>query len=265
MITESGTGPDLAAIVGEVRTLFVWRSQNSKTGECSATYRTQASCPVACALRTVGPDLAAATGERERKGGCYAQHGRPGASPFGHAARGIAGASGIPENAAEVLPHGWLMRFNVSGDFLGADGAPDLGYIAAADRLAGARVAGCAGCEAAPDRPHLTSIAYTHAWRALGPRSRHFAHLAPRASVDTLAEVAEAAALGYAIATVAPQGDPAGIIGTAVAGVRLAPCPAQLPSALTCTECRACARPAGPAIVFLAHGAGRRRVAEVAR
>lgn len=245
---------------GAVRTLWVWRSGNRKTGHTAATYRTQASCPITCPARTITAGEAAATGVPEADGYCYAESGFPAA--FTHAARGEADGPGIPEDAAARLPHGYLVRFNVSGDYLAADGSPDAAYIAAADALAAARVPGCPGCEAAPDRPHLATIGYTHGWRTI-PRGSFGTH-APRASCETADDIAAARAAGWATVITIPEDDPEGMIGRTVAGRTIAPCPAQLPAALTCDDCRACARPDGPTIAFRAHGSTRKRAARLA-
>jgi hypothetical protein len=216
-----------------VRTLVVARSTNpklSRDGRAAATYRTQGSCPDSCAFYPV-------------RSACYADTFRG----FGHAVRnGQDGAAAAAIAAlAETVPAGGIVRFNVSGDYMTADGRPDRAYIRATNALA-------------RRRPDVTYIAYTHAWRKLRPS--WFAYTV-NASCDSAAETAAAAAAGWPTVAAVPADGRA--IGRTVAGRRIVQCPATVDGRDTsCAECRLCSRAArASTVAFPTHGTGARAAA----
>ena len=100
-----------------VLTRVVLNSKNAKVGKAACVYRTQASCPATCPLMSSG---------------CYGEnraHG--GQSLFDLPARN--GAADYADVLALIdrIPRNGLLRLNVVGDFLNANGAPDAAYIEA--------------------------------------------------------------------------------------------------------------------------------------
>jgi hypothetical protein len=210
---------------------MVWRSQNAKTGATDlSTYRTQGSCPPTCALYHAG---------------CYAENrgsrGRP--SPFGQAERGtILGTDYGPLiEALRRLGRQSVVRFNVAGDYLLEDGTPDMAYIEATNEAPG------------------DVLSYTHAWRTLEPRW-FMDKTRPNASCDSVSDVRDALAAGWAAVISDPDGRYAQ--GTKVDGVTCVTCPYET-SKRQCVDCRLCARTNRPSlVVFPVHGSRRRIAAE---
>ena len=98
-----------------VLTRVVLNSRNAKVGKSACVYRTQASCPATCPLMGSG---------------CYGEnraHG--GQSLFDVPARN--GAADYADVLALIdrIPRNGLLRLNVVGDFLAANGEPDAAYI----------------------------------------------------------------------------------------------------------------------------------------
>lgn len=218
--------PDTAAAVraDSVRTLVVRESGNRKLGVSAATYRTQESCPRSCPL--YGTD-------------CYAR-GR---------IFGIARKSGTVDTgdyaavrALATLPADRLIRWNVSGDYLAADGRPDHAYIDATNA-------------AAAGRPRGSVIAYTHAWRTLEPAM--FGYVV-NASCDTPADILEARARGWRTVAVVPRE----AIASSVGPSRIVPCVAQIRPEATCATCRLCAQDRPATVGFTVHGSSARRGAD---
>lgn len=209
----------------EVQTLVVFKSANQKTGAVAlSTYRTQLSCPVDCALYGAG---------------CYAENGI--VSPFGHAGRGSVSLDRLRDGIAR-LKAGDVVRFNVSGDYLKADGTPDHEYIEVTNSV--------------PE--HITVISYTHAWRRLRPE--WFAkHTRPNASCDTPIDVALASAAGWATVIVDNDGS---LPGAVIDGRRFVQCLFET-KGKQCIECKLCAHTSRPsAVVFVAHGTRKRAARE---
>lgn len=200
-----------------IQTHVVAKSGNSKIGPMAATYRTQKSCPTTCPL--LG-------------NGCYAT-GRI----FGIPTRlGREDVEAVRQLADKPLPYG--IRFNVSGDFLDADGQPDLEYIAACNEVATAH-------------PEALKIAYTHAWRQLSPDLFAFP---VNASCETVADVAEAVANGWqAVMVNGPEGDE-------IAGKKVLTCLAET-RGISCADCGLCGADVRtrPVVSFTAHGGGKKR------
>lgn len=188
------------------------------------------ACPTTCALYDAG---------------CYAR-GRI----FGIAAkngRETGGDYGALLALVDTMPHGYVLRLNVSGDFLTANGTPDYAYIAAANGVHSAR-------------PDVTIIAYTHAWRTLSPGMFTFV---VNASCDGPDDVVEARAAGWSTVVVDTNAEDT-LIGGTLAGSRVVQCPAQT-RGLTCDQCRLCGRERPSTVAFAAHGGGARKAVEALR
>ena len=98
-----------------VLTRVVLNSRNAKVGKSACVYRTQTSCPATCPLMGSG---------------CYGEnkaHG--GQSLFDVPARNGAGDYADVLALIERMPRNGLLRLNVVGDFLAANGKPDAAYI----------------------------------------------------------------------------------------------------------------------------------------
>lgn len=215
------------------------KSGNRKTGPITTTSRSQDSCPNACPFMG---------------NGCYAEYG-PGGGVFGLTRR-----YGTEEERAEVLTVAdvakadGLVRWNVSGDVMNADGetldTDYLGWIR----------------EVAEARPDVSHILYTHGWRAGDADAFPFP---VNASCETEAETEEASARGYLpVLTVGTEEDVP--TDRNADGRNYVVCPAITREDVTCDTCRMCARGdtgtrPRPVVVFLAHGAGKRKATNAAR
>jgi len=180
------------------------------------------SCPSDCALLDSG---------------CYAQQGnvnihqrRAGEQTFD------------PVRWVLGLPIGALVRWNVSGDVVGPDGAEYREAIKVAHEL----------------RSDIKGWSYTHAWA--DPNIRDWADSLPEnvrivASLDDPDHEDRARAMGWkTIATVIPTADGKGFTDPEARATRSAgglPCPAQRVN-LGCADCLACMRDGS--IVFAVHG-----------
>ena len=218
-----------------IRTLVTKaRSQNQKTGPVDlATYRVQDSCPADCAAR-----IAAV---------CYAadRMGRP--SAFDTAERGtiLEDDYGLLVDRLGALRSGATVRFNVAGDYLLADGSPDLAYIEATN--------------ATP--ADVTVLSYTHAWRSLSV-DLFAPHTRPNASVDRVDDIGPAIAAGWAPVMIDPDGR---YDGATLRGRPCVICP-YATAGVQCTRCKLCARTDRKSIVvFPQHGSAGRGKAGRAR
>ena len=207
-----------------VLTRVVLNSKNVKVGKATCVYRTQASCPATCPLMGSG---------------CYGEnkaHG--GQSLFDLPAR--RGASDYADVLAltDRMPHGGLLRLNVVGDFLEANGVPDTAYIDACNQVASAR-------------PDVKIIAYTHAWRRLTPAMFTFP---VNASCENAQDAAEALAEGWQAVLVNADVE-------VVATRRVVRCLAERRDGTQCVTCGVCAagKPTRPVVTFTAHGSARKR------
>ena len=195
-----------------------------------AVYRAVgATCPADCALLDAG---------------CYAQGGNVAI----HQKRAN-GRSFDPVAWSRTLPVGSLVRWNVSGDVVGEDGAV---YRAAIKR-------------AHESRPDLVGWLYTHAWAdedvAAWARTLP-SNVTAVASLDNPADVPRARALGFstvAYVVTTSNGksfsDAEARTARDVRGLRPLPCPSQRVET-GCADCMACTRPG--VIVFAAHGSASR-------
>jgi hypothetical protein len=207
-----------------VLTRVVLNSRNAKVGKSTCVYRTQTSCPSLCPLMGSG---------------CYGEnkaHG--GQSLFDVPARN--GAADYADVLALIdrMPRGGLLRLNVVGDFLDANGEPDAAYIDACNQVAAAR-------------PDVKIIAYTHAWRNLSPALFAFP---VNASCEDAQDAEKALAEGWQAVMVN-----ADVI--AVASRRVLPCLAERRDGTQCVTCGLCAsgKPTRPVVTFSAHGNARKR------
>ena len=199
-------------------------SKNAKVGKAACVYRTQASCPATCPLMGSG---------------CYGEnkaHG--GQSLFDVPARN--GAADYADVLALIdrIPRNGLLRLNVVGDFLAANGEPDAAYIDACNHVASAR-------------PDIKIIAYTHAWRSLSPAMFAFP---VNASCENAQDAEKALAEGWQAVMVNAD-------VTAVGSRRVTRCLAERRDGTQCVSCGLCAsgKPTRPVVSFAAHGSARKR------
>ena len=199
-------------------------SLNAKTGKVSATWAPQHTCPPSCPLKD---------------NGCYAEHGRSGmhTRQLNQARFGGDVATAREEaRAIDNLTGRRDLRVHVVGDC-----KTDATALIVSDAMT--------RHEAKHGRSAWT---YTHAWKpdkeAVSPKSWGDANVL--ASCDTLDEVKEAKALGWATATVARENTPLfeslkGGRAITVEGHKLIPCPSETATyrnakPITCVECRLC-------------------------
>ena len=195
-----------------------------------ATYRPVGqTCPSDCALLDAG---------------CYAQSGNVAI----HQKRGLT-ESFNPLQWALGLPHGALIRWNVSGDVVGPDGEQYREAIRMAHTL----------------RPDLQGWTYTHAWRdhAVADWAQSLpSNVRCVASLDVASDRDEAQMLyGWqTCATVVETADGKGFTDAEARAARSSlgglPCPAQR-VAVGCADCTACARDG--LVLFAVHGASHKK------
>lgn len=208
------------------QTLVVARTDNRKTGPVAmAVSRTQDSCPNDCALYGQG---------------CYAENNGIGGSGSIFERAGKGGDTDLIELMLRIrkLRRGDVVRLNVSGDYLLADGTPDIEYISVTNMIP----------------PFVDVLSYTHAWRRLSP-DMFLEHVRPNASCDTPADAEEALAAGWKAVIVDDDGS---IPDTRIGGALAVSCPYET-KGTQCIDCRLCARQKRPSVVvFQVHGAKRR-------
>lgn len=213
---------------------IVGRSSNQKTGAIATTYASQSTCPATCPFRSAG---------------CYAEHGPAGL----HTATVNASSIEDPVQIARIevagidgLPADVDLRVHVVGDCPIPEAAELVGsaMIRYEKRSANGRRA----------------WTYTHAWRTVQHEAWQGAHVL--ASCETLEDVREAQARGYATAIVVPEhpGHAAYEVGSAT----IIPCPAET-RGQECVDCRLCMRTdklraLGLTIGFTPHGSGQQTV-----
>ena len=176
------------------------------------------------------PDDLSAQGQRRY--GENKAHG--GQSLFDVPARNGAGGYADVLALIDRMPRGGLLRLNVVGDFLAANGEPGAAYIDACNHVASAR-------------PDVKIIAYSHAWRTLAPTLFVFA-------VNASCESAENAKLALAAGWQAVLVD-ADV--PAVGSRRVVRCLAECRDGTPCVSCGVCGsgRPARPVVSFTAMAA----------
>ena len=185
------------------------------------------SCPSDCALLDAG---------------CYAQQGNVNIHQ-----RRANGETFDPVAWADRLPMGALIRWNVSGDVVGPDGAEYREAIKVAHEL----------------RPDVKGWSYTHAWD--DPQILAWAQSLPDnvrivASIDDTRDKDRALAMGWkTVAHVVETADGKGYTDAEARETKRAgslPCPAQRVE-LGCADCLACSRDG--VIAFAVHGPGQRQ------
>ncbi len=197
-----------------------------KPGSCSATYVSQASCPVSCVARNAW---------------CYAETGhmafhtrRVGASPILDPVE-LATIEGtfILESLSGKRP----LRLHVVGDSTTDQGTSILARAA----------------QVYSARHGMPVWTYTHAWREVARES--WGQISILASCETPRQVAEARARGYATALVVPHHtSPKRYYAS---DVPVIPCPQQTGRAAGCSSCGLCFRSPDTltaSIGFAAHG-----------
>ena len=215
------------------------KSDNSKTGEMSATYTPYQTCPDSCMMKPVVDDK----GEYDATP-CYACLDLVGFHMRG-LTRNAASADLVQIAAAEcsgidALSGKRILRLKVGGD------TPSPVYARAL----------AASCKTYTEKHNQPAFGYTHNWKRIGRKA--FGAISMLASCDSIADVGKAKARGYATATVVsgfPQGPKAFTLG----GHKLIPCPNQVNDAVQCTDCKLCCndgmlRERDLTIAFVAHG-----------
>jgi len=210
-------------------TLTTWTTgtKNRKTGPVDlAVSRAQDSCPETCPFMGSG---------------CYGESG-PGGGLFRliNKARNVARGTDYTAlvDAFASVPDGGMVRLNVVGDYLSADGSADHDYIRATNTLSGRGV---------------RVLSYTHAWRDMDPA--WFADdTRPQASCESVADVARAVAAGWSAVIVQPDDTLGAERGFVV-------CPA-VTDGITCRDCGLCAKQRKSTVIFPVHGARKRAAAE---
>lgn len=227
MITKRKSGPVIAR----------WASEDSKLTKApfqrpvSATYVSQQSCPVDCAL--------------QHGGGCYAESGRVGL--FTHRLNVAALEAGYsPEELAELeaaairdLPISPLLRLHVVGD-------------CSTNQAAQTLAAAVTEWQSRGGGPCWT---YTHAWRSVDRVS--WGPVSVFASCETLWDTYQAHTRGYPAALIVDKK------WERPARSRFVECPEQAGTKQDCESCRLCTKgerfhkesiEESPVLVFRSHG-----------
>lgn len=221
---------------GRLRFHLTARSENVKTGPIPVSTSSRETCPDTCPLK---------------RNGCYADGG-----PLAlHWQAVTDGTRGVPYGAflelIRKLPAGELWRHNQAGD-LWKPGT----------------ITGRTALNALTEANHgRRGFTYSHHKRT--PRTVEAFRAATangftvNASCHTEAEADAAMADGLRAVFIVAADDPRTTWETA-GGNRAVVCPAQRFDGMTCQRCQLChARPSNVAVVFRAHGNGRRKVETV--
>lgn len=212
----------------------VENSENSKLGNCSATYVSQASCPASCPLL---------------RNGCYAETGHVGIITARLGRSGLGGAVLLArEHAREIdrLSGARMLRLNVVGDCRTNQAAE---IVSKAAKRYNRRYTSA--------RKVWT---FAHAWRDVKRKS--WGEVSVLASCESVKEARIAMRAGYAAAAIVPEFTSEKVYEQE--GVKILPCPNQT-RGVTCDKCALCLnderlRKAGIVIGFVPHGAGARAV-----
>jgi hypothetical protein len=211
--------------------IAVERSQNSKTGEVSATYVSQASCPLTCPFKGSG---------------CYAESGLTGI----HTHKLNKQVSESPVSPDELAVNEAMAIANLSGEL-----PLRLHVVGDATTNTAARLLGNAASYYS-NKHHQPVWTYTHAWRDVSRAS--WQGVSVLASCESIADAKRAREQGYAPALVVeshPEDGKARLID----GLRVVPCPEQTGKAKSCKDCRLCfddnrLKAANIVIQFATHG-----------
>ena len=210
-------------------------SRNSKIGDASATYASQATCPSTCPFKNSG---------------CYAESGMVGI----HTHRLNRSVMTDPLQIAQCeadeirkLTGRFPLRLHVVGDCT-SDAAADIVSAAASEH------------QVKHGQPAWT---YTHAHNV---RRESWKDVSVLRSCENIEQVQQAHKDGFAAAMVVPEfeRDTAYPIAEDIVGI---PCPQQTGKAKDCMQCRLCMQDAKlhnarRTILFSAHGVSRKRVVD---
>lgn len=235
MVNTATNAPSTA---GRLRFHLTPRSANAKTGPIPVSTSSAETCPSAAVCPFKG-------------NGCYAETG-----PLALHWRAVTeGTRGTPWQhflaAIAALPDGQLWRHNVAGDLYkpgSTSGRAALAQLVEANR----------GRRGFTYSHHKRTPATVAAFKAATAHG-----FTVNASCQSEGEADAAIADGLRAVFVVPADDPRKQWETA-GGNRAVVCPAQRFDAMTCERCRLCqSRPSNVAIVFRAHGTGRRKAEAV--
>jgi hypothetical protein len=200
----------------------------------SATYVTQASCPV-CALY---------------QNGCYGENGRVG--KIGRRLQSTDSPLEIAQEEADCI-HNLSGKRPLRVHVLGDCKTDDAALIVSQAML---------DHQAKQSQPAWT---YTHSWRDIDRASWHNVYV--QASCETAEEVAQANARGYATALVVEKFESKRLY-TTQSGARVIPCLEQVGLTPDCMSCRLCLGPSiekrrelGISIGFATHGSQKKKAA----
>lgn len=190
----------------------VEKSANSKTGLCSCTYVSQASCPIHCPFKDDG---------------CYAQQGNTNVWTLDVNASPIKDPESIAREEADAIDRlsgQHPLRLKVVGDCPTPQAAAIV--ASAADRYKA--------------RGNQPIWAYTHAWKDV-ERIWHGSAVSILGSCESTAQFADVRAAGYAPALVVPAHPADGKAWLAEDGTKVIPCPAQTRKGkVQCVSCKLC-------------------------
>jgi len=223
--------------------LAVEKSRNAKIGPVACTYVSQVTCPGA---DPSDPHRCPLLGS-----GCYAETG-PASWHISKVSEGDRNAIARMEaNAIDNLPSPKVrrhLRLHVVGDSPTDDSARIVS--AAAERYMERANGGRAWT-------------YSHAWRTVDRSS--WGRVAVRASCESLQQVGQAIARGYATALLVDRHDsPSQKVNVGGRTLRQIACPTQTGSAGSCVECRLCWTAGRDVVIaFAAHGNDKRKAAEL--
>lgn len=211
-------------------------SRNSKIGDASATYVSQASCPTTCPFKNSG---------------CYAETGMTGIHTHRLNKSVMSDPEAIAECEAEAirkLTGRFPLRLHVVGDCT-TDAAADIVSAAASEH------------QSKHGQPAWT---YTHAHNV---RRESWRDISVLRSCENIEQVKKAHEDGFASAMVVPEfeRDTAYPIAEDIVGI---PCPQQTGKVANCMQCRLCMQDgklhsSRRTILFEAHGTSRNRLVNV--
>lgn len=228
----------------------VEKSDNAKTGMMSATYTGYQTCPDTCALKPV----IGSQGEF-KTAPCYASCDLVGLQMHRLTTASV-GVDLIQIQKQECAAIDGLTGKNILRLKVGGD-TPNQEY---AEALA-------ESCKGYSAKHGKETYGYTHNWRNI-PRES-FGSISMLASCDSISDIPDAKAAGYATATVVSE-FPSGPKLFVIDGQRLVPCPNQVNKKVQCVDCKLCCNDANLkkhnlTIAFIAHGRKSEELAETLR
>jgi hypothetical protein len=232
----------LAAVVVAIAAklaVVVEDSKNSKIGTMSATYTAYQTCPKSCKLR---PDVQ--SDGSFKQSACYASQDLVAIQMHRLTTASVDVSFDAIERAEcegiESLTGKNILRLKVGGDTV-------------SDKYARALAKACA---VYTSKFGQLAYTYTHNWLNIARES--FGQISVLASCDSVAEVKQAKARGYATATVVSE-FPNGAKLFEIDGEKMLPCPNQINNEVKCTACKLCTRDAelkarNITVAFKSHG-----------